>query len=189
MGEIIKFVIKEKIGTLSQSIKGWSKEFNLVSWNDGDPKYDLREWDPKHEKMGKGITLTVDEVKRLKEMESIIEISPAVAFVRRAEENWPIEFVSDNVLQFDYESEDLLSGQIKYMDIIHPEDRERIVAEIAKYSQDRDVEEFSQEYRINTGYGNVRWVDDRTFVRRNSKGVVTHLQGIILDVTERKLET
>ena len=128
-------------------------------------------------------------VKRLKEMESIIEISPAVAFVRRAEENWPIEFVSDNVLQFDYESEDLLSGQIKYMDIIHPEDRERIVAEIAKYSQDRDVEEFSQEYRINTGYGNVRWVDDRTFVRRNSKGVVTHLQGIILDVTERKLET
>ncbi len=128
-------------------------------------------------------------VKRLKEMESIIEISPAVAFVRRAEENWPIEFVSDNVLQFDYESEDLLSGQIKYIDIIHPEDRERVVAEIAKYSQDRDVEEFSQEYRINTGYGNVRWVDDRTFVRRNSKGVVTHLQGIILDVTERKLET
>ncbi len=128
-------------------------------------------------------------VKRLKEMESIIEISPAVAFVRRAEVNWPIEFVSDNVLQFDYESEDLLSGQIKYIDIIHPEDRERVVAEIAKYSQDRDVEEFSQEYRINTGYGRVRWVDDRTFVRRNSKGVVTHLQGIILDVTERKLET
>ncbi|MBI5248893.1 MAG: response regulator [Desulfomonile tiedjei] len=126
-------------------------------------------------------------VKRLKEMESIIEISPAVAFVRRAEENWPIEFVSDNVLQFDYESEDLLAGQIKYIDIIHPEDRERVLAEVGKYSQDKDTEEFSQEYRINTGYGDVRWVDDRTFVRRNSKGVVTHYQGIILDVTERKL--
>jgi PAS domain S-box-containing protein len=128
-------------------------------------------------------------VKRLKEMESIIEISPAVAFVRRATENWPIEFVSDNVLQFDYESEDLLSGQIKYIDIIHPEDRERILSEVTKYSQDRDIEEFSQEYRIHTGYGDTRWVDDRTFVRRNSKGIVTHYQGIILDVTERKQGT
>lgn len=125
-------------------------------------------------------------LKRLKEMESIIEISPAVAFVRRAEKDWPIEFVSDNVLQFDYESEDLLSGQIKYMDIVHPQDRDRVLAEVAKYSEDKDVEEFSQEYRINTGYGDTRWVDDRTFVRRNSRGAVTHLQGIILDVTERK---
>ena len=53
------------------------------------------------------------------------------------------------------------------------------------YVQDKDCEEFSLEYRILTGYGDTRWVDDRTFVRRNSKGKVTHLQGIILDVTER----
>lgn len=123
---------------------------------------------------------------RLKEMESIIEISPAVAFVRRAAERWPVEFVSDNVLQFDYEAEDLLAGQISYMDIIHPEDRERVVAEVIAHSQDKDVEEYSQEYRILTGYGDTRWVDDRTFIRRNSKGVVTHFQGIILDVTDRK---
>jgi PAS domain S-box-containing protein len=126
-------------------------------------------------------------VKRLKEMESIIEISPAVAFVRRAEEKWPIEFVSDNVLQFDYESEDLLSGQITYIDIIHPDDRDRVVSEVANYAENKDIEEYSQEYRITTGYGDTRWVDDRTFVRRNSKGLVTHYQGIILDVTERKL--
>lgn len=125
-------------------------------------------------------------MKRLREMESIIEISPAVAFVRRATERWPVEFVSDNVLQFDYEAEDLLAGQISYMDIIHPDDRERVVTEVLAHAQDKDVEEYSQEYRILTGYGDTRWVDDRSFIRRNPKGVVTHFQGIILDVTDRK---
>jgi PAS domain S-box-containing protein len=125
-------------------------------------------------------------VERLKQMESIIEISPAVAFVRRAEANWPVEFVSDNVLQFDYESEDLVSGRITYSDIVHPDDRQRVFEEVAQYSRDKNIEEFSQEYRIVTGYGDDRWVDDRTFVRRNSKGVATHYQGIILDVTDRK---
>jgi len=62
----IKFEIKENIGVLSESAKGWSKELNLVSWNDKEAKYDLREWDPAHEKMGKGITLNVEELKKLK---------------------------------------------------------------------------------------------------------------------------
>ncbi|QRN86399.1 hypothetical protein JR334_04015 [Clostridia bacterium] len=70
----IKFEIKENIGTLSESAKGWSKEMNLVSWNGREAKYDLREWDPNHEKMGKGVTLTVDEVKKLRELLNEIEI-------------------------------------------------------------------------------------------------------------------
>lgn len=64
----IKFEIKQNLGVLSESAKGWSKELNLVSWNDKEPKYDLREWDPAHEKMGKGITLTAAELKKLKEI-------------------------------------------------------------------------------------------------------------------------
>ncbi len=64
----IKFEIKETIGVLSESAKGWSKELNLVSWNDKEPKYDLREWDPAHEKMGKGITLNFEEIKILQEL-------------------------------------------------------------------------------------------------------------------------
>ena len=63
----IKFEIKENIGILSESAKGWSKEFNLVSWNDKDAKYDIREWDPTHEKMGKGVTLSADELKKLRD--------------------------------------------------------------------------------------------------------------------------
>jgi len=62
----IKFEITKYIGVLSESAKGWTKEFNMVSWNDREPKYDIREWSPEHEKMGKGITLTVEEVDALK---------------------------------------------------------------------------------------------------------------------------
>ena len=51
---------------LSESNKGWKKELNLVSWNGGVPKYDIREWSPDHEKMGKGVTLTADEIAELK---------------------------------------------------------------------------------------------------------------------------
>ena len=61
----IKFEIKEEFGMLSESAKGWTKELNLVSWNDGAPKYDLRDWAPNHEKMGKGVTLSADEVQEL----------------------------------------------------------------------------------------------------------------------------
>jgi len=67
----IKFEIKEHIGTLSESAKGWHKELNLVSWNDGTPKYDLRDWSPEHDKMGKGVTLTEEELNKLKEILSV----------------------------------------------------------------------------------------------------------------------
>lgn len=62
----IKYEITAHIGTISESEKGWTKELNLVSWNGREPKYDLREWNPDHDKMGKGITLTKDELLELK---------------------------------------------------------------------------------------------------------------------------
>lgn len=61
----IKYEITKHIGVLSEGSKGWKKELNMVSWNDRDPKYDIREWSPDHEKMGKGITLSEDEIKEL----------------------------------------------------------------------------------------------------------------------------
>jgi hypothetical protein len=61
-----KYEIVEKIAVLSQSSKGWTKELNLISWNDREPKYDIREWSPDGEKMGKGITLSDEEVAVLK---------------------------------------------------------------------------------------------------------------------------
>ena len=61
----IKFEIKEECGVLSESYKGWKKELNLISWNDAAPKYDIRDWSSNHEKMGKGVVLSADEVKAL----------------------------------------------------------------------------------------------------------------------------
>lgn len=64
----IKFEIVEEIGVLSENAKGWRKELNLISWNDAAPKYDIRDWAPDHEKMGKGVTLTKEEMEKLKEI-------------------------------------------------------------------------------------------------------------------------
>ncbi len=61
----ISFDIRKEIGALSESSKGWTKELNYISWNNGNPKYDLRDWAPGHEKMGKGITLTEEEARTL----------------------------------------------------------------------------------------------------------------------------
>ena len=70
----IKFEIKETVGVIAESAKGWKKELNLISWNGKEAKYDLREWSPEHEKMGKGVTLTIDELKALKELLNNMEI-------------------------------------------------------------------------------------------------------------------
>jgi hypothetical protein len=70
----IKFEIKETIGTLSEGSKGWKKELNLISWSDKEPKYDIREWDPEHAKMGKGVTLTAQELKKLKDLLNGMEL-------------------------------------------------------------------------------------------------------------------
>ena len=64
----IKYDIINKVGVLSESSKGWTKELNLISWNGREPKYDIREWDPNHEQMGKGVTLNMAELVRFKEL-------------------------------------------------------------------------------------------------------------------------
>ena len=59
------YEIVEEITTLSENRNGWQKQVNLISWNGGAPKYDIRDWAPDREKMGKGITLTEEEMRKL----------------------------------------------------------------------------------------------------------------------------
>ena len=70
----IKYEIIKKIGVLSKSGSGWTKELNLISWNDREPKYDIREWSPDGEKMGKGATLSREELLALKELLNGIQL-------------------------------------------------------------------------------------------------------------------
>jgi hypothetical protein len=69
----IKYEIIKKIGVLSNSDSGWAKELNLISWNEREPKYDIRDWSPEGEKMGKGVTLSKEELMALKELLNTIE--------------------------------------------------------------------------------------------------------------------
>ena len=70
----IKYEIIQTLGVLSTSASGWAKELNLMSWNDRAPKYDLRDWAPDHAKMGKGVTLSKEELLALKEVLSTLEL-------------------------------------------------------------------------------------------------------------------
>ncbi len=64
----LKYEILKNICVLSKSASGWAKELNLISWNDREPKYDLRDWSADHTKMGKGVTLSAEELAALKSL-------------------------------------------------------------------------------------------------------------------------
>jgi hypothetical protein len=64
----INFDIIKTYGVIAEERGGWKKELNLVSWNGRPPKFDIRDWEPGHEKMGKGITLTKEEAAALVEL-------------------------------------------------------------------------------------------------------------------------
>jgi PAS domain S-box-containing protein len=124
-------------------------------------------------------------LRDLQELDLIVNKSPAVAFLWRASENWPVEFVSQNIAQFGYAPEDFTSGRILFSDIVHPDDIERVTAEVQQYSVEGRTE-FTQEYRILDGSGKPRWIEDRTWIRRDAEGRITHYQGVVVDITERK---
>ena len=143
-----------------------------------------------------GIVLDITPKKRVEEalrkslemqkiLKTIINKSPAVAFLWKNRGNWPAEFVSENVSQFGYTAEDFTSEKLLYGNIIHKEDIKAVIENLALSIREGN-DSFEMEYRIFTGDGNIRWVEERTFIQRDSKGDVTHFQGIIVDVTERK---
>jgi hypothetical protein len=70
----IKYELTKDIGVLSENARGWSKEINMVSWNDHEPKYDIRDWSEGHEKLGKGVTLNAEEIKKLRDILNDLEL-------------------------------------------------------------------------------------------------------------------
>ena len=123
--------------------------------------------------------------EQLREMENIINNSSGVVFLWQNSEGWPVEFVSENVIQFGYTPEEFYSGKVIYNDIIHPDDVGRVSEEVNHYTNE-GVNDFVQEYRIITKSGKIKWFDDRTWIRKDSEGIITHFQGIVLDITDRK---
>ena len=129
--------------------------------------------------------MELEQSNKLKEdMERVVNNSPVIAFLWKYEDKWPAEFVSKNVTRLGYEVEDFTSQRVLYGDIIHPDDLRKVESELER-NVESGLDAYSQEYRIFTKSGELRWVDERTFVQRDLKGGV-HLQGIILDITEHK---
>ncbi|MEJ2285920.1 MAG: SpoIIE family protein phosphatase [Desulfobacterales bacterium] len=122
----------------------------------------------------------------LRMAEVIIDNSPAILFRRIAGDTPRLVYVSDNIRQMGYTAEEFMSEKISFRDIVYPEDMERLREEIDYYAE-KDVEEYTQFYRIVTKSGDVRWVEDRTSVVRDADGNKTHNQGILVDITARKL--
>jgi PAS domain S-box-containing protein len=122
---------------------------------------------------------------RLHDLETIINRGPAVAFVWRVEEGWPVEYVTKNVKQFGYTAEQLLAGDVSWPAITHRDDVARLEADVAEHIE-QGHDSFGQRYRLIGGDGQVRWVEDRTFAVRDASGKLTHFQGVIIDVTDRE---
>ncbi|MCK5419206.1 MAG: PAS domain S-box protein, partial [Desulfobacterales bacterium] len=125
-----------------------------------------------------------EEALRLAQV--IIDNSPVVLFRRMAGDKPKLVYVSDNIRQMGYTAREFLDDKIHFKDVVHPDDFERVGAEIRQYAEE-DLEEYTQFYRIMTKDGQVRWVEDQTSVVRDDKGNKIFNQGLLVDITSRKL--
>ncbi len=124
-------------------------------------------------------------LEKARELEEIVNRGFAIAWLWKAEKNWPVEFVSDNISQFGYTVEEFTSGQVSFSDLIYEKDRARVIMEVNQHIEAHE-EDFLQTYRIKTKSGAIRWVEDHTWFRQDPSGEVTHFQGMTIDITKRK---
>lgn len=125
------------------------------------------------------------ELASLRLLEHIVNLGPAVVFRWRIADGWPVEYVSENVRQFGYAAEDFMSCRITWPAITHPDDVPRLETEIANFF-DQNIYRFSQQYRLITASGETRWIQDWNMVLVDPNGALSHIQGIVLDVTAAK---
>jgi PAS domain-containing protein len=121
------------------------------------------------------------------ELESIINQGPAVVFLWRNTSGWPIDFVSGNAQQIGLDPKIFYTARTPFMELIHPDDRENVLATVSGHDWEKQAV-LVQEYRIITSGGEPCWVEDRRWVRRNELGTVSHFQGILTNITDRKRE-
>ncbi|TGC08443.1 PAS domain S-box protein [Methanolobus halotolerans] len=126
-----------------------------------------------------------DKFRSFEKLEDIYRKSPVVAVLWRAEKDWPIEFISENITQFGYTPEDFISGKLVYGDIVHPEDIDLLRTSVEQLEIEKKFY-FSKEYRLLTSSGETRWVTERSYLIKDEKGGPAYYQGIIIDITERK---
>ena len=121
----------------------------------------------------------------LQEALRVVEASPVVCFRWRAERDWPLDYISENVARWGYQAFQLLAGVPHYLDILHPEDRQALLAEMAAKTE-AGAEEFDYEYRVRATDGRYFWVENHIRIRRNARGVAEYYEGVVRDIDANK---
>ena len=134
---------------------------------------------------GKNDQESKNRLKRLHDLEDIIDRGPVIYCIWRFHEEAPVEYISANIEQWGYKTEDFLSGRLSWYGITNPEDVTRLRSEILTNIKNK-VWQFEQSYRILDSKGEIHWVEDQTVFIFDKAGKITHAQGAILDVTDRK---
>lgn len=115
----------------------------------------------------------------------LIEKSPVVVCTWRNDEGWPISYVSANVRQFGYQPEELLSGDLRFADLIHPGDTQRLSEEVTAYIA-HGPDTYRQVYRLRHADGHWIWIEDHTWLVRDATGTVTSIEGVLIDCSEER---
>ncbi len=145
------------------------------------------------EEIGRVLTLVIRDISAAKIREkqtdlgrTLFTAGPVALFHWTMKEGWPVEFVSQNVNQLlGYSARDFISGQVPYCDVIHPDDRGRLIEKMEK-SREEGVQRLEQDYRVVRADGVVRWFYDFTIISSGEEGP-PRCVGYVLDITDIKL--
>ena len=155
----------------------WVREICTTEYNEaGEP---IRSLGTVHD-----ITAKHDIETALRQDRALFMNGPVIIFVWRNSENWPVEYVSENVLEIlGYSDQDFFNGSVLYSSLIHPDDSRRVLAEVHANSL-ADSTHFTHEpYRLMARDGRIVWVLDATTLVRDSNNQISHYQGYLVDIT------
>ena len=119
-------------------------------------------------------------------LEEIINQGPIIVILCLNQKNWPIIYISENISRFGYTSNEVRSGEINWVDLLHPDDIEQFTLNENKLTSQK-INDFRMKCRIFTKSREIKWIILHIWARKDLNGVITHWLGVILDITKRKL--
>ncbi|NWA27027.1 EAL domain-containing protein [Pseudomonas gingeri] len=127
-----------------------------------------------------------ERTRELSDANIIVQNSPTLLYRLRGEPSFPLMYISHNITKFGHVAEDLLASADWAAELVHADDQDKVDAAMAKVL-DKDAEGASIEFRLRTGDGHWRWVENRYVPVRDPEGRLLEVEGIIIDITEHKL--
>lgn len=135
-----------------------------------------------HHPQGKGLP---DKPSGASRFESIYWETPVIIFKWSSEKGWPVRFVSENISLLGYTKEEFTSGNRHYIDIVHPEDRKKLLQDVSRLTG-ADKEYFFHEYRLLRKSGESLWVSELSLLQKDEQGNPFRVEGIVMDITDKK---